>query len=200
MSNFGSSNLSAPTADNDTNKIAEAFDRIGRFIRWIKASVLHIAKMVRFKLTNQISDQPSGKPSHQTLLSSTKTITDARDGGLEISEDEILANGLMKKNPKDRLEVTIGTGMEFTIHGDSKTNIKRGKNNISKSKTIGNSILEHGDFLSHFDEDEISIKSYGSHKYRIKIDSHKGSIDLHDEHEEKRDASKEELGIAEGKY
>lgn len=61
LSNFGSSNLSAPTADNDTNKIAEAFDRIGRFIRWIKASVAHIAKLIRFKLTNQISDQPSGE-------------------------------------------------------------------------------------------------------------------------------------------
>lgn len=61
LSNFGSSNLSAPTADNDTNKIAEAFERIGRFINWIKSSLLHIAKTVRFKLTNQISDQPSGE-------------------------------------------------------------------------------------------------------------------------------------------
>lgn len=60
LSNFGSSNLVQP-ADNDTNKIAEAFDRIGRFINWIKASAAHIAKMVRFKLTNQISDQPSGE-------------------------------------------------------------------------------------------------------------------------------------------
>lgn len=61
LSNFGSSNLSAPTADNDTNKIAEAFDRIGRFIGWIKGTVSHIAKVIRFKLTNQISDQPPGE-------------------------------------------------------------------------------------------------------------------------------------------
>jgi voltage-gated sodium channel type II alpha len=105
LSNFGSSNLSAPTADNDTNKIAEAFDRIGRFIRWIKASALHMVKMVRFKLTNQISDQPS----------------DDRDCALEISEDEILANGLMKKNPKEINTVGIGTGMDLTVHG-SKLN------------------------------------------------------------------------------
>lgn len=61
LSNFGSSSLSAPTADNDTNKIAEAFDRIGRFINWIKSNCLHFAKLVRFKLTNQISDQPPGE-------------------------------------------------------------------------------------------------------------------------------------------
>ncbi|XP_076261228.1 sodium voltage-gated channel paralytic isoform X17 [Rhynchophorus ferrugineus] len=61
LSNFGSSSLSAPTADNDTNKIAEAFDRIGRFINWIKSNCMHFAKLVRFKLTNQISDQPPGE-------------------------------------------------------------------------------------------------------------------------------------------
>ncbi|CAH1103074.1 unnamed protein product [Psylliodes chrysocephalus] len=183
LSNFGSSSLSAPTADNDTNKIAEAFDRIGRFIKWIKAGVADIAKLIRFKLTNQISDQPS----------------DPRDGGLDIPGDEILADGMIfkdKKSPKDRLEVTIGDGMEFTIHGDSKTNIKRAKNAISKNK-IGNSILEHGDFLGHLDDDEISNKSYGSHKHRFKDESHKGSVDVLDEQEEKRDASKEELGIDE---
>ncbi|CAH0562424.1 unnamed protein product [Brassicogethes aeneus] len=184
LSNFGSSSLSAPTADNDTNKIAEAFDRIGRFIGWFKSSALHIAKLVRFKLTNQISDQPP----------------DTRDGGMEIPGDEILADGMLfrdKKSPKDRLEVTIGDGMEFTIHGDSKTNLKRGKNNINKSKTIGNSILEHGDFIGHLDDDEISNKSYGSHKNRFKDESHKGSADVLDDQEEKRDASKEELGIEE---
>ena len=61
LSNFGSSNLSAPTADNDTNKIAEAIDRIARFIKWIKRNVLYLAKMMRAKLTNQISDQAPGE-------------------------------------------------------------------------------------------------------------------------------------------
>ncbi|XP_065166084.1 sodium channel protein para isoform X6 [Atheta coriaria] len=185
LSNFGSSNLSAPAADNDTNKIAEAFDRIGRFSAWIKSSIRNLFKMLRFKLTNQISDQPS----------------DARDGGLELSGDEILADGIMfrdKKSPKDRLEVTIGDGMEFTIHGDSNTNLKRGKNNINKNK-IGNSILDHGTYIGHLDDDQISNKSYGSHKHRFKDDSHRCSADTidQDEHEEKRDASKEELGIEE---
>lgn len=122
-----------------------------------------------------------------------------------------------KKSPKERLEVRIGDGMEFIIHGtyqifkqltaankplsstgDSKTNLKRGKNSINKSKTIGNSILEHSDIIGHLDDDETSNKSYGSHKHRFKDDSHKGSADdFDDDHEEKRDASKEELGIDE---
>ncbi|XP_050314713.1 sodium channel protein para isoform X9 [Anthonomus grandis grandis] len=197
LSNFGSSSLSAPTADNDTNKIAEAFDRIGRFINWVKASFMHIAKLVRFKLTNQISDQPSGEgPSNSWNQ-------DARDGILDLQGDDILADGIIfkdKKSPKDKLEVTIGDGMEFTIHGDVlKQNSKRGKNlsNMNnKSKSIGNSIKAH-DFIGHVEDDEISNKSYGSHKNRFKEESHKGSADILDDQEEKRDTSKEELGIEE---
>lgn len=89
----------------------------------------------------------------------------------------------------------------FPLLGDSKTNLKRGKNSVNKSKAIGNSILDHGSFMmGHLDEDQISNKSYGSHKHRFKDESHKGSADTldPDEHEEKRDASKEELGIEDG--
>lgn len=64
LSNFGSSSLSAPAADQDTNKIAEAFDRIGRFKGWVKRSVLNALKSVKNKLTNQISDQPPGERTH----------------------------------------------------------------------------------------------------------------------------------------
>ncbi|KAK0084025.1 hypothetical protein PV325_007766 [Microctonus aethiopoides] len=61
LSNFGSSNLSAPTADNDTNKIAEAIDRIARFIKWIKQNIIEAFKFMRAKFTNQISDQAPGE-------------------------------------------------------------------------------------------------------------------------------------------
>lgn len=61
LSNFGSSNLSAPTADSDTNKITEAIDRISRFIGWIKRNILNLLKMLRAKFTNQISDQAPGE-------------------------------------------------------------------------------------------------------------------------------------------
>nr|NP_001188643.1 paralytic, isoform AV [Drosophila melanogaster]ADV37725.1 paralytic, isoform AV [Drosophila melanogaster] len=72
LSNFGSSSLSAPTADNDTNKIAEAFNRIGRFKSWVKRNIADCFKLIRNKLTNQISDQPSGI---RRCTSATKTHT-----------------------------------------------------------------------------------------------------------------------------
>ncbi|XP_076261229.1 sodium voltage-gated channel paralytic isoform X18 [Rhynchophorus ferrugineus] len=88
LSNFGSSSLSAPTADNDTNKIAEAFDRIGRFINWIKSNCMHFAKLVRFKLTNQISDQPpvNHKDHHSGHSTSTVAVK-------KIEEDECDCQG-----------------------------------------------------------------------------------------------------------
>jgi voltage-gated sodium channel type II alpha len=64
LSNFGSSSLSAPTADQETNKIAEAFNRISRFKKWVKSSIANGLKKLKNKITNQISvQQPSGKES-----------------------------------------------------------------------------------------------------------------------------------------
>lgn len=60
LSNFGSSSLSAPTADQETNKIAEAFNRISRFKKWVKSSIMNGLKKIKNKITNQISVQPSG--------------------------------------------------------------------------------------------------------------------------------------------
>lgn len=57
LSSFGASNLSAPQVDNDTNKLTEAFNRISRFKRWVRRSVANGFRMIRSKLTNQISDQ-----------------------------------------------------------------------------------------------------------------------------------------------
>ncbi|XP_063225568.1 sodium channel protein para isoform X2 [Bacillus rossius redtenbacheri] len=192
LSNFGSSNLSAPTADNETNKIAEAFERFARAHNWVKRNLLHLAKMLRSKLTNQISDQTP----------------DAHERGtdLDLTADEILADGMVyrdKKSPKDQtqLEVAIGDGMEFTIHGDLKNKLKKGKPMMNNTKMIGNSIQGNhqdnrieDDFLrNHADEDALSNKSYGSHKNRpFKDESHKGSIETMDG-EEKKDASKEDL-------
>ncbi|XP_076621071.1 sodium voltage-gated channel paralytic isoform X17 [Colletes latitarsis] len=177
LSNFGSSNLSAPTADNDTNKITEAIDRIARFVKWIKRNVLYLAKLMRAKFTNQISDQAPGR-------------TD-RDG----NQDR--ADGKLEKNAKDtnQLEITIGDGMEFTIH-DLKNNV---------SKIIGNSINHHDyrpdyNYINQNEDDTISNKSYGSHKNRVfKDESHKGNMDSLDG-EEKKDASKEDLEQDDGTY
>ncbi|XP_034184265.1 sodium voltage-gated channel paralytic isoform X3 [Osmia lignaria lignaria] len=194
LSNFGSSNLSAPTADNDTNKITEAINRITRFVKWIKRNFLYLAKMMRAKLTNQISDQAPGEgPSN-----SWKEDGIDRDGNLDLADGELDAYR-DKKSAKElnQLEVAIGDGMEFTIH-DLTNKLKKGKLCLNNSKVIANSINHRdyrldNDYINQNEEDTISNKSYGSHKNRaFKDESHKGSKDPLDG-EEKKDASKEDL-------
>lgn len=52
-----------------------------------------------------------------------------RNGDIGMASEEILADGLLKKVGKDQniLEVAIGEGMEFTIHGDTKNKSKKNK-------------------------------------------------------------------------
>lgn len=52
-----------------------------------------------------------------------------RNGDISMPSEEILADGLLKKVGKDQniLEVAIGEGMEFTIHGDTKSKSKKNK-------------------------------------------------------------------------
>ncbi|XP_055854948.1 sodium channel protein para isoform X10 [Episyrphus balteatus] len=202
LSNFGSSSLSAPTADNDTNKIAEAFNRFSRFSKWIKRNVASCFKLIRNKLTNQISDQPPGMGVCRCISA------EHGDNELELGADEILADGLIKKGIKEQnqLEVAIGDGMEFTIHGDLKHNKTKKSKYLNNSTMIGNSINHQDNRLEHElnhrglslqDDDTASINSYGSHKNRpFKDESHKGSAETM-EGEEKRDASKEDLGLDE---
>lgn len=48
------------------------------------------------------------------------------DNELEISGDDLLVDGLIKKSKgENQLEVAIGDGMEFTIHGDLNNKGKR---------------------------------------------------------------------------
>ncbi|XP_052752159.1 sodium channel protein para isoform X19 [Galleria mellonella] len=186
LSNFGSSSLSTPTADQDTNKIAEAFNRISRFIDWIKRNVADFMKLVKNKLTNQIAIHAPERVDNELEL------------GTDL-EDAVLYKD---KKLKDQVEVAIGDGMEFTIPGDNK--YKKGKllmNNINaitdnhRDNRLDCELNHHGYPIQ--DDDTISQKSYGSHKIRsFKDESHKASTDTIDG-EEKKDASKEELGLEE---
>ncbi|XP_039291754.1 sodium channel protein para isoform X2 [Nilaparvata lugens] len=191
LSNFGSSSLSAPTADQETNKIAEAFERIARFNKWVKRAMLGLVKAVRAKLTNQIADQTPGE-----RLAASWTQGRDRDTDLDLTTDEILADGMVYRDKKDQLEVAIGDGMEFTIPCDLKSKMRAKERNC-----IGNSIGNHQDNIpldtdyihNRLDQDNISNKSYGSHKHRpFKVESHKGSLESLDG-EEKKDSSKEDL-------
>ncbi|XP_055382360.1 sodium channel protein para isoform X10 [Condylostylus longicornis] len=205
LSNFGSSSLAAPAADNDTNKIAEAFNRIARFKKWVKNLVINFFKSIRNKLTNQISDQP---PGERTNHISWIWNEEHGDNEFELGPDDILADGLLKKGTKEQnqLEVAIGDGMEFTIHGDLKNNKSKKGKLLNNATMIGNSINHQDNRLEHElnhrglslqDDDTASINSYGSHKNRpFKDESHKGSAETMDG-EEKRDVSKEDLGLDE---
>lgn len=57
------------------------------------------------------------------------------DNEHELGPDDILADGHIKKGIKEQnqLEVAIGDGMEFTIHGDLK-------NKTKKTKTLMNNV------------------------------------------------------------
>lgn len=57
------------------------------------------------------------------------------DNELELGPDEIIADGLIKKGKEqNQLEVAIGDGMEFTIHGDLKNKTKKGKTILNNVK------------------------------------------------------------------
>nr|AON96183.1 voltage-gated sodium channel alpha isoform 6 [Spodoptera exigua] len=199
LSNFGSSSLSTPTADQDTNKIAEAFNRISRFIDWVKRNVADVMKLLKNKLTNQIAIHA---PGLKAALCGRCVSSERVDNELELGTDLDDAVLYKDKKLKDQVEVAIGDGMEFTIPGDNK--YKKGKillNNINaitdnhRDNRLDCELNHHGYPIQ--DDDTISQKSYGSHKIRsFKDESHKGSVDTIDG-EEKKDASKEELGLEE---
>ncbi|XP_042204473.1 sodium channel protein para-like isoform X8 [Homarus americanus] len=190
LSSFGASNLSAPHSDGETNKLSEAFDRIGRFKAWVKRCVLNGLKFVRANLTNQISDQTP-------VL--TRRLTDPRD----VEPDDIMMDGQTgnKKLPKDHTQVDIPLDGYDLVDGKMKNNSV-----INNSKHIGNSITKdnrdaiiENDYSNkkvRLEEDAVSNNSLGSHKNRkLKSDSgsHKGSSESLDDGEEKKDASKEDL-------
>lgn len=78
------------------------------------------------------------KPKHGTLGKGICGCmsTEHGDNELELGPDDILVDGLIKKGIKDQaqLEVAIGDGMEFTIHGDLKNKGKKAKALLNNSK------------------------------------------------------------------
>ncbi|XP_064104911.1 sodium channel protein para-like isoform X2 [Macrobrachium nipponense] len=189
LSSFGASNLSAPASDGETNKISEAFDRIARFKAWIKRSIFNFLKLIRAKLTNQISDQTP------VLM---RRLTDSRDVD---ADDALMDRQGMKKLSKDHTQVDIPMDGLDLPDGKIKNNAM-----MNNSKHIVNSITkDNGEIIENdysnkqvvrLDEDDVSNNSLGSHKNRkLKSDSgsHKGSSESLDDGEEKKDASKEDL-------
>lgn len=76
--------------------------------------------------------------------------TEHGDNELELGPDDILVDGLIKKGIKNQgeLEVAIGDGMEFTIHGDLTSKSKKTKTLMNNVKV--NSTEKKTTFYSHF--------------------------------------------------
>ncbi|GAB6019017.1 hypothetical protein CHUAL_000648 [Chamberlinius hualienensis] len=197
LSSFGAANLSQATTDNDTNKLAEAIDRISRFKAWVKKSVRQVAqnaiKAIRAKVTNQIADQTADTREMETDDTGDIVV----DGQIQMSN---------KKSPKDQLalEVAINDMIEITIHGDAvkmKKNKEQWNNKpmcnsvkkIDDNKTKEQQINLFPKKSNKSDEDALSNNSLASIKIKKERKSGSRRSSCSSYEEEKRDASKEDL-------
>ncbi|ODM91686.1 Sodium channel protein para [Orchesella cincta] len=165
LSSFGASNLSS-SPDAETNKIAEAFGRIGRFIRWVKAGVRAFFKAIGdffVRAKNQIV--PRSNQAQQAEAEAA-----AAAAALENSTENA-----PRKRP--RLADTARLVM----------NSKKLMNNLQQMKEA------EAEAAATKEEETLSMKSYGSHTHYPKqkrIPNEDGSD--YDE-DEKQDMSKEDL-------
>ena len=68
LSSFGASNLSAGGGgDDDTSKLSEAFNRIGRFRRWVKNSVMRSLIYVKDRIVECCRRQISARRGKKLL-------------------------------------------------------------------------------------------------------------------------------------
>ncbi|EFX81393.1 hypothetical protein DAPPUDRAFT_50150 [Daphnia pulex] len=197
LSSFGASNLSAPQVDNDTNKLTEAFNRISRFKRWVRRSFSNGFRMIRSKLTNQISDQraPGELPLFQIgpfYFQCGLFVFNFRASGMPAA---------LHIRRHIEIVVKIAASCLFLICDESMSKLKNKKGANNTSAVCPNSTKKRPDELvldidcrkNPKDDDTISYQSYGSHCHRITRDeSHKGSLRV-DYYDEKRNASKEDL-------
>ncbi|OXA57494.1 Sodium channel protein para [Folsomia candida] len=162
---FGASNLSSPQADAETNKLAEAFHRIGRFFRWlrtgIRTSLSKLYNLIKCQSKSQM--QSSNRVDDSVSLTSSKTMRSQRT-------KVILRNG--KSYDGESMKLNTGTGpskkgklnqkARMIINAQRLTNSKKRANgksmngnekSLSKSDTNGDDVYE-----------TISLKSYSSNK------------------------------------
>ncbi|CAL8126446.1 unnamed protein product [Orchesella dallaii] len=164
LSSFGASNLSSPQADAETNKLTEAFHRIGRFSRWIKYSFRRcISKIFGMctKSKNQVSDNGDhANGENGGVISSYNNIKRATDeNGSDLKKKPRL-------NQKARLVMNVnklaaaGTSPKTPIFADGHVENGQAQSHTHTKVTQSNSkqVLE---------EDSVSMKSHASHKTAV---------------------------------
>ncbi|KAG8191415.1 hypothetical protein JTE90_010589 [Oedothorax gibbosus] len=193
LSSFGASNLSQAPAGDDTKGIAEAFKRIGRFKKWVKKKILGLLKGLRSKVQNQIADQNTENG-------------DSDDPPSMMVDGQVISKD--KKSPKEKTELEIALdGYEIGYQEDGKAIKMKNKSNSKlmvnsvkmgdKVQPIDNKEMEKEVFGNKVhpqkDEDSFSNKSYDKNVI-IEKPSKESSRASHDSDDEKKDASKEDLG------
>nr|XP_054933091.1 sodium channel protein para-like isoform X3 [Dermacentor andersoni] len=223
LSSFGASNLSQANPDSgDTKKLQEAIDRFHRASRWIKSNSMKVLKAFRRKPRNQIGDQTTdirGGGAGEELEADPGVAREVvlLDGRVPMRDK--------KPQHNNDLEVVVGDGLDIAIQGDGKAVKMKLKNN---SKPVMNSVwvgpmiepknkqlekdnkekekeAQGNKVYPQKDEDTLSEKSASSPKEKALL-VNKPSKDLSNSslylgnnlEEEKKDASKEDLGTKEG--
>ncbi|KAL3223875.1 hypothetical protein MRX96_027177 [Rhipicephalus microplus] len=223
LSSFGASNLSQANPDSgDTKKLQEAIDRFHRASRWIKSNSMKLFKSFRRKPRNQIGDQTTdirGGGAGEELEADPGVAREVvlLDGRVPMRD--------RKPQHNNDLEVVVGDGLDIAIQGDGKAVKMKLKNN---SKPVMNSVwvgpmiepknkqlekdnkekekeAQGNKVYPQKDEDTLSEKSASSPKEKALL-GNKPSKDLSNSslylgnnlEEEKKDASKEDLGTKEG--
>ncbi|OXA50295.1 Sodium channel protein para [Folsomia candida] len=161
LSSFGASSLSAPTADADTNKLAEAFNRIGKFIRWIKKCVQNAIGCVydwimglKNSIVNRIRNviQPPPPPLDPADEASSKDVA---------PEPEIAEPVKAKSKLADTARLVIRTRKLMMTNLQQ---IKAAATSQQQQQRQQKEVEEKAK-LKEEEEDNLSLKSYGSHTH-----------------------------------
>ncbi|CAG0912694.1 unnamed protein product [Notodromas monacha] len=145
LSSFGASNLSSPQTDQDTNKLAEAFERINKGIGFIKSSIANFFKALREKITNHIS---ADRAANAEMESGSEDILP--HGQKERGHVEIPMDGLDGKDPG-------------VTRVPPELNNKVVANSIGKSDVIDETNIRKALRMQDID-DSLSTRSLGSHR------------------------------------
>ncbi|CAL8142651.1 unnamed protein product [Orchesella dallaii] len=100
LSSFGASNLSS-APDPETNKLAEAFERIGRFINWIKSKIRQFFRSIvdsLIRAKNQIVPRPPPPP--QPEVPAQSAVENNADGTVTRKRPRLADTARMVMNSK----------------------------------------------------------------------------------------------------
>ncbi|XP_026806613.1 sodium channel protein para-like isoform X1 [Rhopalosiphum maidis] len=113
------------------------------------------------------------------------------------SSEELLDAGIIYRNKKEQLDVTIGDGMELLIRGEKNKKKKPPTSSSYNSFGMHQSSTDENYYLKDkYEYDTRSTKSYGSHEHDpYDSESHRGSKRSLHNAEEKKDPSKEDVEI-----